>query len=185
MGQYYNASSLGKSKKSVKSWLYSHDYNNGLKLMEHSYLTNAFMNAVEGLLMPNGAWYKTPIVWAGDYADECKGRKTNVYKRCTDKNKINPESKNIPAKFKFIVNHSKKMFVDKTKVPVTGTYNKIKFRIHPLSLLTAEGCGQGGGDFFGEDKNNLVGSWARNIISIESEVPTGYKELLFDLVEGR
>jgi len=41
--------------------------------------------------------------------------------------------------------------------------------------------GRGGGDFRGE--SDLVGSWARDLISVSKELPTGYKELIFDLVE--
>jgi hypothetical protein len=51
-------------------------------------------------------------------------------------------------------------------------------------LLTCEGNNRGGGDFRGE--SDLVGSWARDTISIESrkaDIPKGYTELIFDLVE--
>jgi len=57
------------------------------------------------------------------------------------------------------------------------------YKIHPLPLLTCEGNGQGGGDFYGEDNKKLIGKWARNRISIESTKPKGYAELIFDLKE--
>ena len=44
--------------------------------------------------------------------------------------------------------------------------------------------GRGGGDFRGESE--LVGSWARDVISVEatkSAIPKDYTELKFDLVE--
>ena len=91
------------------------------------------------------------------------------------------ELKALPiAKTKYLVNHDKKQFVDKTKVPK----DKDGWRIHPLPLLTCEGNGRGGGDFRGESE--LVGSWARDIISVESkkaDIPKGYTEVIFDLVE--
>jgi hypothetical protein len=46
-----------------------------------------------------------------------------------------------------------------------------------LPLLTAEGNGRGGGDYRGENEN-LIGSWARDIISVEMEIPDGYDELV-------
>jgi hypothetical protein len=38
------------------------------------------------------------------------------------------------------------------------------------------------GDFRGD--SDLIGSWARDLISIGREVPEDYKELIFDLVEN-
>ncbi len=90
MGQYYKPISLNKEGQLVNEWVLSHDYNNGLKLMEHSWLGNDFVSVVETLLIPGGKWYKKGIVWAGDYADEETDSKTNLYSRCKDENKINP-----------------------------------------------------------------------------------------------
>ncbi len=96
------------------------------------------------------------------------------------KDKYSHEFKIIaPLSAKYIINHDKKEFVDKSKVPdVNG------WKIHPLPLLTCEGNGRGGGDFKGDSK--LVGSWARNLIEIstkKSTIPKDYKEIIFDLVE--
>jgi len=57
MGQYYKPISIDKM-----TFLYSHDYGNGLKLMEHSYIGNNLVNTVESLLAPDGEWYKNRIV---------------------------------------------------------------------------------------------------------------------------
>jgi hypothetical protein len=84
------------------------------------------------------------------------------------------------TKTKYLVNHDKKQFVNKTNVPK----DRDGWRIHPLPLLTCEGNGRGGGDFRGD--SDLVGSWARDIISVESTkstIPKGYTELIFDLTE--
>jgi hypothetical protein len=84
------------------------------------------------------------------------------------------------------VNHTKKVFVDKTKVPESEGW-----RIHPLPLLTAEGNDRGGGDYRynNEEEKEVVGSWARDVISIEKENPTmttgtmDYTEVEFKLYE--
>ena len=65
MGQYYLVTNVDKME-----YLYSHNFNSGLKLMEHSYLHNDFVNAVERLLSPTGSWHRVHLVWAGDYMDE-------------------------------------------------------------------------------------------------------------------
>ena len=175
MGQYYSACVLKENKTTPKAWVYSHDFGNGLKLMEHSYLTNNFVEAFETLIFEN----PQRVVWGGDYANNCKGRKTNIYDRCNDKIKVIPENRIDVKQGKYILNHTKKTFVDKTKVP---SYND-GYRIHPLPLLTCEGCGGGGGDFFGKDENKIVGSWARDIISVQGTKPKGFTELIFDLIE--
>lgn len=181
MGQYYKPVVLAKNKKTVIKWMYSHDFQNGLKLMEHSWLTNDFVRAFESLI------YRNPqiVVWGGDYAEPCASRKSNTYQRCNDKNNVKPELIAFEKDCQFIINHTKKLFVDTTKVPrITAKWAEGEdYRIHPLPLLTSEGNGQGGGDFRGDDPNHLVGSWARNLISVDDTAPTGYKELIFDLIE--
>lgn len=66
MGQYYTAIILQEKVDRVYRAFYSHDFDNGLKLMEHSWLDNDFVRVVEAyLLTPKGK----RLVWAGDYAD--------------------------------------------------------------------------------------------------------------------
>ena len=176
MGQYYNAVILDKNKKTVNKWLLSHDFGSGLKLMEHSWVENEFVKSFERLILNK----PEHVVWGGDYADKCKGLKTNVYDRCKDSNKV-PKDEVYPVSVlasRYVINHSKKEYVDKTKIipDNDGWY------IHPLPLLTCEGNGRGGGDFRGD--SDLIGSWARDLISIGREVPEGYKEIIFDLIEN-
>jgi hypothetical protein len=173
MGQYYNPAILDKNRKTVKKWMYSHDYSNGLKLMEHSYLGNNFVGSFESLILNN----PERVIWAGDYADNCSQRKTNVYNRCKDNLKVNPSTGIFTARY--VINHSKKTFVDKNKVPKDKS--NFNMKLHPLPLLTADGCGRGGGDFRGE--NPLIGTWARDIISVSSKKPFGFKELIFNVTE--
>lgn len=196
MGQYYKPMSLEK-----KQWVYSHDIKetyktedgrtvtigNGLKLMEHSWIGNRFVQAVESLITRGGAWYGTRIVWAGDYADNEKRRKNNLYSIIgIDKNKVHP--KITKTKFRFVINLDTKEFVDKTKVPISDVYVDSKgkewpYSIHPLPILTCEGNGRGGGDFHKEDP--LVGKWARNRVTVSTRKPKGYTEIEFNLFEGK
>jgi hypothetical protein len=208
MGQYYKPVILKEDKQTPIGFAYSHDFGSGLKLMEHSWMKNDFVGFIESLLTNGSAFYKSPIVWAGDYADEeafdtipkvvidkliedgceleeLKERGATLYSIASNSAvKLAPNSsgfKILPiAKTKYLVNHDKKQFVDKTKVPKDAD----GWRIHPLPLLTCEGNGRGGGDFRGGSE--LVGSWARDVISVEatkSAIPKDYTELKFDLVE--
>ncbi len=172
MGQYYSAAILGDNKKTVKQHVYSWNFNSGLKLMEHSWMENPFVKSFETLIHNN----PQRVVWAGDYADNCPGNKTNVYQRCTDKNKVKPEYELSLLDSLYVINHSTKQYIDKTKVP-----SRDGWRIHPLPLMTCEGNGRGGGDYRGDE--DYVGSWARDIISVSNVVPEGYSEFMFNLVE--
>jgi hypothetical protein len=182
MGQYYKPISVEK-----RQYVYSHDYNNGLKLMEHSWIDNGFVAIVEDLIAEGGAWHGDKIVWAGDYADEEKNRKNNLFMICErDKCKINPEPST--NKYRYVLNMDTMEYVDKTKVPISDIWedNEGKewpFAIHPLPLLTCEGNGRGGGDFYKEDP--LVGKWARNRVTVANEIPEGYTEIEFNLFEGK
>jgi len=174
MGQYYYPIILDANGKIVV-WMNAHNYHNGLKLMEHSFLGNNFVSAFEFALSPEGIYHKSRIVWAGDYADaEEEGE--NLYHQCDEYQQIIPQEKDT-SQFRFVVNHTKKLFVDKSKVQKDGGGS----RLHPLPLLTCEGNGRGGGDYRGDSP--LVGSWARDMISVEVEAPEGFEEIVFDLVE--
>jgi len=180
MGQYYKPCILQDDKQTIKAWVYSHDFGSGLKLMEHSYIKNTFVGAIEKQLTPHGSWYKSRIVWAGDYADNIEGMQENTYGFCDDDTKFIPPAGVLDTSYKYLINHSKKEFVNKTKIKSIKDWRGAK--IHPLPLLTCEGNGRGGGDFRGE--SDLVGSWARDVISVETVKPIGYKEIIFDLTEG-
>jgi hypothetical protein len=51
--------------------------------------------------------------------------------------------------------------------------------------MTAEGNGRGGGDIY--EAPSFVGSWARDVISVEEAVPgvENFQEIVFDLREER
>lgn len=176
MGQYYKPVILDESNK-VVGWMYSHDYDSGLKLMEHSWMKNDFVQLFEGLISPNGQLYKSRVVWAGDYADDEQDG-TNIYVKCGSVNELNPKGE--PEYYRYVVNHTKKQYVDKETVPSNGGW-----AIHPLPLLTCEGNGRGGGDYRGEDTNEIIGSWARDVISVENNLDDylEYQKINFNLQE--
>lgn len=177
MGQYYKPIILGEDKKTVKAFMYSHDYNNGLKLTEHSWIGNDFVAAFENLIRNN----PKNVVWAGDYAKKDGGQKRGqtLYSKGIDELKIKPTKKVNTIDSRYIVNHTKKEFVDKYKAP-KSTFG---WKIHPLPLLTCEGNGEGGGDYHSDKGANHVGTWARNLISVERKKPQGYKEIIPNFAE--
>lgn len=186
-------------------WIYSHEIKSrykrhdgkiimlgqGLKLMEHSWMKNPLCQLVEFLLLPGNPWHMKPIVWAGDYAEpepetvynwmdedgDIRTHEDNLYDFCEDENKYKVgKQPKLLKKYRYILNHTTKQFVDKTKVP-----DKDGWAIHPLPLLTCEGNGNGGGDYRGDE--SIIGSWARHTISVDESIPEGYTELIFDITE--
>ena len=163
MGQGYNAVILSDDSKIIRTYVHPHAYNNGYKLTEHSYIGNNFMEAVESLICPTGMFYKSRIVWAGDYADvEPCGK--SLYQLVDDRPESTPHVElNIYGKpgmseYLYVVNHTKQEYMFKGQ------------HLHCLSIMTAEGNGRGGGDYDGPGME-LVGTWARDVISVEKEAP--------------
>ena len=76
--------------------------------------------------------------------------------------------------YRYIVNHTKKQYVDK---------ERLSNEIHPLPLLVCEGNKRGGGDYWGKN-SDLCGTWARGIISMETDKPSDkYTELVCNFSE--
>jgi len=177
MGQYYYPLIISGNENpaTILTSLYSHDYDNGLKLMEHSWLGNDFVSAVESLLTEK----PQHLVWAGDYADNEQNHSQNLasieedYRVEGVKPRLNSLKKPIEVGY-FIVNHTLKECVDVDKC-VGGTGKEADWKIHPLPLLTVEGNGRGGGDYCG--CNSYVGKWARHLIQIMDNAPEGYSEI--------
>ena len=186
MGQYYHPVILKKDWKTAKQpvlmTLYSWDFNNGLKLMEHSYVGNSFVMAMMYLIRHfNGL----PFAWVGDYADNKVTRAysngVSLYDKAyelTEGGDGHPEyeelKKSIPeykdlVNYRYIINHTKKEYV---RVP---KYKEGVLQVHPLPLLCADGNGRGGGDYWG--KSRSVGKWAYDVIDVSNNAKDvrGYK----------
>jgi hypothetical protein len=167
MGQYYLALVLNDQGEIV--WVARpHAYDkNGAKLMEHSYMRNRFMDAVQEQLRHR----PQRLVWAGDYADEESNGSTlhtaaGIFEDKQGTTIASAESiaatvSPSPKPIRYLVNHDSKQIVD-LDACATGE----EWRIHPLSLLTCEGNGRGGGDYNG---SGPVGEWARHHISTETK----------------
>lgn len=166
MGQYFTAIILkpreeNKQDKILKAYS-PLDFGNGSKLMESSWIGNNFDNFVETQLFMN----PQRLVWAGDYADEePNGQNLHDigYKMRTTKGNAYTDGLLDDC---YVVNHDKKQYYKRPE------YNEDEWTINPLPILTSEGNGNGGGDYFGEDCSEMVGAWARDVIEVTSVKPT-------------
>lgn len=204
MGQYYKAVSLDQEEYLRTQGV---DVNGflGMKLLEHSYVGNAFTAAVENLLSPKGNWHKTRIVWAGDYMDcglfipeehldevlmyddgeEITGSDITLY-HYSNKHFKKLYMSTTEEYGRYIINHTRETYVDKEhlegfEVGLANGETDI-WHIHPLPLLTCSGNGRGGGDYNGINMSQ-VGNWAGDVISVEKEKPEGYSELEVSFIE--
>lgn len=178
MGQYYKPCILKKNWKAAKHpvvcSLGSWDFNTGLKLMEHSYAGVGFVSAVCHLLATTYKGF--PFAWVGDYADskfttaypeKDGGKGVDLYseaREVSEKKHIKELVTNMIAtkitekQYAYAINYTKKQYV---KIP---KFNKKEWRVHPLPLLCADGCGRGSGDYNLED--DRIGTWAYDCIGV-------------------
>lgn len=211
MGQYYMPTLIADDG-TVRT-LYSHDYDNGLKLMEHSYIGNDFVNAVLTLIWEN----PVRMAWIGDYSndvqgDAYEGKLTHddfmgYYEAAwgdgREDLRVKPEPRNLvtlKSKRRYLVNHTQKTYIDlgehiaANRWTEKGAYVKRHYDpfyvydmcIHPLPLLTACGNGRGGGDYRDQFPGyDKVGSWAFDLIECAGKRPTGYEKVRYAFSEKR
>lgn len=164
MGQYY----MPVIKRgNVLRRVYSHDFGNGLKLMEHSYIDNNFVNVVANELVENPA----QLYWMGDYTEESDLFSPSMFKRLygyawqrseNDRTTVeNPNEEFDWTKDWYYVNETKKEYM---LMPKPGNWI-----INPISLLTATSNGRGGGDYHKD--NEYVGYWMGDRVYLSLEKP--------------
>lgn len=204
MGQYYKP--LLIHEDGTEKSAYSHDFGNGLKLMEHSWVGNNFVNAVLHEIVDK----PTRVAWLGDYSNDAVEGEcdfggefiTSVEDFIAKYDEVWGESKSVeflPAeapefdlcqdtKDCYLVNLTKQCYID------IGQYieqNAIKNRfdegdiwcINPLPLLTCIGNGLGGGDYRGDVGKDDVGSWAFDQIYITYLRPGKLKAVEYSFKE--
>ena len=177
MGQYYTCIVLKKDwkeiQKPIQAALSPYDFDNGAKLMEHSYVHNNYVSAFMHLV------YKLdkdrsglPCVWCGDYADTFSTEGLPLFEKMntdTQKHEIVggfnayneaynwmgsgdvkfDEYKEVLNLIKDCNMHNYRYIINHTKKEYVKVpaYEKGKWHVHPLPILLADGNGKGGGDY--------------------------------------
>jgi hypothetical protein len=202
MGQYYMPLVID-ANGNMKT-LCSHDFDNGLKLMEHSWIGNNFVNAVTSLIMNNPC----KIAWIGDYSNEYEGcayekipheefmKFYNAAWDERDRYKIGKEKFveqdfnliNDRTRRMYLINHTQKTAINigeyiVQNICINGDWKG--WCVNPLPLLTACGNGRGGGDYNYHAKIGIedVGTWAFDMIEVAEEIPNGYESVMYKFRE--
>lgn len=186
-----NSEDIGEhswSDRGPNSW---YDNFSGLKLMEHSWLENEFVNGVLEAIWDSPA----RVAWVGDYAD--KPYDFDEKYTMDDYIAVWGEGKQPEVPFDqvptvhtagYLVNHDRGQYVDLEEYVKVSSFmpkwdNGNMWTIHPLSLLTAIGNGRGGGDYHGTNMD-MVGAWAMDWLSFTETKPNGMTQLAVKFIES-
>ena len=175
MGQYYKAVNIDK-----KEYVRPHAYDNGAKLLEHSYIKNDFLGVVTTLLKKE--WKGDRVIWLGDYFEKDENPAVPLDWESTENyDQLTPPATTV--KKGFLNNLTKKISIDLSKVKATYDIEEDGYVMHPLAILTVCGNGRGGGDI--NDENHylykLAGTWAGDNLSV-TDKPQFKTSLFFNNV---
>lgn len=178
MGQYYKpaiqAIKYEDNRKQVRKLFvidpYDLDY--GVKLCEHTHRNSEVVRLVTNLMYElNKQDWTTQLVWLGDYANPSFGVEPNLYGSLKYTNvKFRKEDGVIVSAMvegfngvidmtqdhHYLVNHDRNEYINTAEN--VGAYSQ-------LALLTADGNGKGGGDYWGKNWRD-VGLWRYHEISV-------------------
>lgn len=195
MGQYYrqligNEAGQVLSVHDCISVLPDGDFDrNGIKLMEHSWIGNLFVESVSKLL------YNAPkrVVWVGDYANEVGDFDFNIPSKPIIPDyyaawgdwvvpSIVEADENFTIVGKFLLNHDTHEYIEITNegylfYSQPAEKSALPWYIHPLPLLTAVGNDRGGGDFHKGYGYENVGIWAWHLLEVSDGAPMEYEEM--------
>lgn len=141
------------------------------KLREHAFFGDSYVESICSMLYNGGR-----ICWIGDHVsddDIVKVIDNLSYKDIWENESLTLPDTNFRSEGKFLVNHSKREYLDLTEyVEACRCLTDNVYIFHPLPLLTALGNGKGLGDYpeIGIDYE-YIGKWAWDIISVDDPRP--------------
>lgn len=178
MGQYYKptiqAIKYDENRKQVRKLFVidPHDLNYGLKLCENSHKNSEVVRLVTNLMYElNQQGWATQLVWLGDYSNPSFGENTNLYCSLKRSNMTFRKEDGVIVSamvegfdgvidmtkdHHYLVNHDRNEYINTAEN--VGAYSQ-------LALLTADGNGKGGGDYWGASWRD-VGLWRYHEISV-------------------
>lgn len=179
MGQYYVVILEKNSERKLYDMQTKGDGYRGVKLMEHSWWGNRFMNVIAKELADSPC----RLAWVGDYAEEDECEKLGFKYDDVWGDSVKYECPEAPKDFslddyKYLVNLTKRVaLVLKSYKKKSGPNGWIA---NPISLLTSIGNGRGCGDYRGANEDK-VGTWAFDELALANDLPKGDWEIDNDL----
>ncbi len=174
MGAYYMATIAKNGEVKMYS---THDVDNGLKLMEHSYIENEYVERIMSMLQ------ETPghLTWLCDYY-EGPGLTWGNVEEAT-KEEFLEDSDYIDSDY-FVLNLTQNLCIDIDEAYKLSRKASTSWPIHPLPILcNSNEQSQGGGDFHQEDSRRAT--WKGDLIQIvltADDVPEGFTDVTEDVI---
>lgn len=164
MGQYYILVNLDTKEYTYADWT-------GGKLGEIDSLDNMGLQIVMNLLSKNNPWYKTRIIWAGEYGEkglfiEDINPDENIHHYAQSDFKQVTQLNSIESETNFIINKTKDQWLDFAKYKKNAKVHELVK--HPLPILLADGNGEG---YDGSD-TKYIGTWVGDVIYTQKTKPT-------------
>ncbi len=173
MGAYYKAINI-KDQETLSPSL----TNDFLKLMEHGYIGNAYVNVVLNEIY-EGSWKNKPVSWVSDYDT---GRYKSHYNKSQNIKSCAENMEWLDFSDAIIINNTKKEYIDLTEHKL-GWLGDRKLMTNPFVLLTTRSkTSLGGGDYYPENENR--GRWSANRFVVtfnKFDVPSNYKNITKDV----
>ena len=154
----------------------THSRDNGLKLMEHSYLENNYCKHIMSLLEDN----PQNLIWLCDYheSDDI----TELTWNDAENDDTNKCLDSFPDDKYYILNHTQKLSIDVQKLlSLYKKENKNGWFIHPIPILcNSDTESQGGGDY--RKKDSRRATWCEDEISTSKNQNTTFKDITEDVL---
>lgn len=189
MGQYFKAViDFGDEVKVYDPW----SFDNGAKLMEHSWIGNDFVGQIYEELRAKGP---ARVAWVGDYSEsesldknsECflsdvfgDGEKRERVQRYFDlawKSRDEQDDENRFVYSRELTEHSDEDYLlnlDKKEYIRVPALNWDKMQVHPLPVLTCSNPGSGGNFHPQTDLDEQIFcSWCGDLLGIVPSAPKG------------
>ena len=162
MGQYYKTIiAIKKEEERELIALKPHEYDFGAKLTEFSFNGENNNATLASYVFPlikyyQSKGYRISIITAGDYADPEFGTDTNLYDLCEDYELSSSKFQEMGL----VPTQPYGVFYNINDASYFDYDADTKSNLDKLLMLTADGNGRGGGDYYGENKE-CVGAWSR------------------------
>jgi len=171
MGAYYEAT-IGEGENARR--FCTHKTGNGLKLMEHSYISNDYCMVIMSMLLNK----PQPLVWLCDYheADDLTSLTWDNVKEFEGYDQTNHFEKSNC----YVFNHTKKLFINLGQLHNKGKAENDGWAIHPIPILcNSDERSRGGGDYHPEDSRRAT--WCGDLIETsKSPRNIGYEDVTED-----
>lgn len=162
MGQYYKAVLVDHE------WFIQTIQPSGYKMLEHAYYWNETMKRVEKLLLNES--YN--VMWIGDYSEVWSLVWKHKFPNEEDRNYENPYKESellerIEWYSYYLINKSKKEFINMTKQQENYDKSELWWLIHPLPILCKTSWEYSWWDYRPNMQNwEYIGNWCGDIITI-------------------